>query len=112
MQLIHTKTCELTQSHIYDSLTLQFIKIETFFQVLLSLSRSLTCTDDMNNFVNIITCNNQSFKNMSTFLSLSQVILCSADCYVVTMLYEILHAFTQAKQTWTSLNKSDTVYRE
>ena len=47
---------------------------------------------------------------MSTLLCLLQFKLSTADCNIVTMINEVLHAFLQAQETWTTINKSDAIY--
>jgi len=97
MQLLTPQTCQLTQAHINNGLALQFVKIETLFQITLCVSRSLAGTDNVHNFINIIAGNNQSFKDMSTLLSLLQIIFRTTNSHIMTMLHEILHAFFQTQ---------------
>ena len=66
----------------------------------------------MNHFVYIVARNNQSFQDVRTILSLTQVILGTTDSYVMTMLYEILNTFLQAQCTWTTFHQGDIVHGE
>ena len=110
MQLLQTQACQLAEAHINDSLTLQFVEFETLLQVALSIRRRLAGTDDMNHLINIIAGDNQSLEDMSTLLCLLQFKLSTADCNIVTMFNEVLHAFLQTQEAWTTINKSDTIY--
>ena len=49
---------------------------------------------------------------MSASFCLCFIKLSATDCYVVTVLYEILDAFLQSEQTWTSLYQCDAIDRE
>ena len=49
---------------------------------------------------------------MGTFFSFTQIILCTADNYVVTMLYEILDEVFQVQQARTSVYQCYVVYAE
>ena len=68
----------------------------------------LALVDDMNNFVDIIACDDKTFQDMSTLLCFLQLVLGTADCYVMTVLHKVLDAFLEGKQTRTSFDKSDT----
>ena len=110
MQLLQTQACQLAEAHINDSLTLQFVEFKTLLQVALSIRRRLAGTDDMNHLINIVAGDNQSFEDMSTLLCLLQFKLSTTDCNIVTMFNEVLHAFLQTQEAWTTINKSDTIY--
>ena len=110
MQLLQTQACQLAEAHVNDSLTLQFVEFKTLLQVALSIRRRLAGTDDMNHLINIIAGDNQSLEDMSTLLCLLQFKLSTTDCNIMTMINEVLHAFLQTQETWTAINKSDTIY--
>ena len=112
MQLIHTQSGQLRESHVYDSLRLYFVQVETLLQVALSIARSLRSTYDVHHLVDVVAGDDESFKNVGTFLCLLQVKLGAAYSHIVTMLHEVLHTFLQRQQTWASLHQSDTVHRE
>ena len=96
VQLFQAQAGQLAQSHIHDGLTLQFIQLESLLQVALGIGWSLAGTDDVNHLVDVVAGDDQSFEDMSTLLRLLQFKLGAADSYVVTMVYEVLHAFLQA----------------
>ena len=110
MQLFQTQACQLTESHINDCLTLQFIQFKTLLQVALSIRWSLAGTNDMYYLINIITSDNQTFKNVGTLLCLLQLELSTTDCYIMTMVNKVLHAFLQAQETWTTIDKSNAIH--
>ena len=112
MKLIYTQTCELRQTHIYDSLRLDIVNLKTLLQVNLCLAWSLACTNDVYHLVDVVASDNQSFKDMSTFLSLTQFVLSTTDSYVMTMFNEVFNTFYKSKSAWTSLNQSDAIHRE
>ena len=55
MQLVHTQSGQLTQTHIYNGFTLQLVKIKALFQVALCIGRSLTCSNNVYNLIDVIT---------------------------------------------------------
>ena len=110
MQLFQTQACQLTESHINDCLTLQFIQFKTLLQVALSIRWSLAGTNDMYYLINIITSDNQTFKNVSTLLCLLQLELSTTDCYIMTMINEVLHAFLQTQKARTTIDKSNAIH--
>ena len=112
MELVHTQAGQLTQAHIDNGLTLQFVEFETRFQVALGLNRGLTATNNMHNFVDIVASYNQTFENMGTLLRLFQVVFRAANGHIMPVLHEILHTFFQAQQAWTALHKGNTIHRE
>jgi DNA gyrase subunit A len=75
-----------------------------------NLGEVIAGTDDMNHLINIIAGDNQSLEDMSTLLCLLQFKLSTTDCNIMTMINEVLHAFLQTQETWTAINKSDTIY--
>ena len=93
MQLLKTKSRQLAQTHVHDSLRLQLVKIEALFQIALGVRRSLRGSDDMYHLVDIVAGNYQSFKDMSPLLRLFKVKLRAAYRHVMTMLNEVFHAF-------------------
>ena len=112
MQLIHTQSSQLRESHVYDSLRLYFVQVESLLQVALSVARSLRSAYDVHHLVDVVASDDESFENVGTLLRLLQVELCAAYSHVVTMLYEVLHTLLQRQQTWASLHQSDAVHRE
>ena len=101
MQLVDTQARQLAQSHVDDGLRLQFVEIESFLEVALGVSRCLALADDVDHLVDIIHGNDESFKNVSSFLSLFQVVLRTADGHLMAMIDEIADTFAQAQQAWT-----------
>ena len=95
MELIDTQTCELGETHINDSLRLELVEFEAYFEVALSVGRCLTVTDDTNHLVDIVDGDDQTLEDVGTLLSLAQVILGATDRNVVTVLYEILDALLE-----------------
>ena len=112
MQLLQTESCQLRQAHINNSLTLNLVQFEALLQIALCIRRSLACSDDMNYFVDIVACDDKAFQDMSTLLCFLQLVLGTADCYVMTVLHKVLDAFLEGKQTRTSLDEGYTVDRE
>ena len=112
MQLVHTQSGQLTQTHIYNSFTLQLVKIKALFQVALCIGRSLTCSDNVYNLIDVITSDDQAFKDMSTLLRLLQIVFCASNSHIMTMFNEIFHTFFQTQQPWTAFYKRNVVYRE
>ena len=112
MQLIHTQTSKLSQAHVYNSLRLDFVELESFLQVALCVAWCLRGTDNMNHLVDIVACNDESFKDMCTFLCLLKVELGTTYCNVMTMLYKVLNTFLKSKQAWTAIDQCNAVDRE
>ena len=112
MELIDTQTCQLSQTHIYDSLRLELVQLEAGLQVTLSVGWGLTVSNNVYYLVDIVYGDDQSLEDMSTLLSLAKVVLGTTDSYIMTMFNEVLHTLLQGEQTWTSLHQGDIVYRE
>ena len=110
MQLIDTQTCQLRQTHINDSLRLQFIQIEAFLQVALSIAGGLAVTDDVYHLVDVVDSNNQTFQDVGTLLCFSQIVLGATDGHIMTMLNEILDALLEGQQAGTSLHQCDVIH--
>ena len=66
----------------------------------------------MHHFIDIVTSNDQSLQNVGTLLGLAQIILRTADRYIMTMLYKIFHTISETQQTWATLHQCDAVHRE
>ena len=109
VELINTQTCELSQTHINDSLRLKLIEIEASLQVALSISRSLRVTNNMYNLVDIIYGDDQALEDVGTLLSLAQIVLGTTDGNIVAMLNEVLDTLLERKQAGTTLNQSDVI---
>ena len=112
MQLVHTQTGELCQTHVDDGLRLNLVKLETLLQVALCVARGLRTTDDVNHLVDIVASNDEAFEYVCTLLCLLKVELCTAYCYVVTMLNEVLYTLLEGQQAWTAIDQSNAVDRE
>jgi hypothetical protein len=65
------KTSQTTELHRKDSCCLDLAEFESLHQVLLSFFRSLSGTDHLDYFVDVIKCNLETFEDMSTFLCLT-----------------------------------------
>ena len=79
MQLLLLKSSELRQTHFYDSFCL-----------------------------NIVQFNDESTKNVLSFLSLSQIKTCATNDNIVTMIYKLLDTFFQCKQFGAHLSGRST----
>ena len=103
MEVIETKLRELRQTHVYDSLRLKLIQVETFLQVALCIRRALTATDDMHYLVDVVAGVDQSFEDMCTLFGFVQIELGAADGHLMTVLYEVSNAFLQREKLRTEL---------
>ena len=112
MQLVDTQTCQLAEAHIHDGLRLQLVQVETSLQVTLGITGCLRVADDVHHFVDIVHGNNQALQDVSSLLSLAQVVLRAAYGYVVTMLYEVFNTLLERQQTGATLHQGDVVDRE
>ena len=110
MQLIDAESCQLRKAHVNNRFRLQFVKVETFFQIALSIGRCLRRTNDAHHFVNIVASNNQTFQNMCTLLRFLQVELGTTDGYIMAMFNEIFNAFFQCKKARTTFHQSDAIH--
>ena len=110
MQLIHTQTCQLAQAHVNDGLRLQFVKFETLFQVALCIRRCLGGPNDVYHLVDIVTGDNQSFKDMCPFLCLAQFKFGTTDGDIMSVVNKVHHTFLQCEQFGATLNQSDAIH--
>ena len=110
MELIHAQARELREAHIHDGLRLQLVELETSLQIALGIGRRLTVSNNVDNLVDVVHGDNQSFENVGTLLRLLQVVLRATDGHVVTMLHEIFHAFLQREQARTALYERNVIH--
>ena len=83
------QTCQRTQTHIYDSGSLQIGQAETLREGSLCLIHALGVANDANNLVDIILCNEQTENNVHTLLGLAQIVAATAYHNLVAMIYEV-----------------------
>ena len=112
VQLFQTETCELAEPHVHDSLRLQFVEVEPFFEVTLSFRRSFRRANYPHHLVDVVAGDDKTFENMRALLRLGQIVLGAPDGHLMSVLHEILHTFPQCEQSRTSFNQSDAIHGE
>ena len=110
MELIHAQARELREAHIHDGLRLQLVELETSLQIALGIGRRLAISNNVDNLVDVVHGDDESFENVGTLLRLLQVVLRATDGHVVTMLHEIFHAFFQREQARTTLYERNVIH--
>ena len=95
MELLYAQACELREAHINDGLRLDLVELEALLEVTLGVGGCLAVADDVYHLVDIVDGNDQAFEDVSTLLSLAQVVLGAADGDIVAVLYEVLDAILE-----------------
>ena len=103
-QLVHAQTCELCQTHVYDGLRLELVKLETLLKVALGVDGGLAGSDDVDHLIDIVARDDETLNDVGTVLCFLQVKLGAADHNIVTMLYEVGDAVFQREKTRTALH--------
>ena len=95
VELLYAQACELRETHIDDGLRLDLVELEALLEVTLGVGGCLAVADDVYHLVDIVDGNDQAFEDVSTLLSLAQVVLGAADGDIVAVLYEVLDAILE-----------------
>ena len=109
MKFLLLQACELSQSHIHDSLRLHFIQSEALLQVLLSVLGRLALLDDLHHLVNIVRGDDQTLQDMSPLFCLAQIVFRASDNHVVAVTDEIGDAVAQCQQFGATLHQCNGV---
>ena len=99
-QLLSFQTCQCTETHIHDCLSLNICQLKTIDQFLFRDLYVAGATDNSDYLIDIIQCFQQTFQNMSSLLSFIQIILCPSANYVLLMLKIILQHLFQIQNLW------------
>ncbi|OPZ46605.1 MAG: hypothetical protein BWY95_01698 [Bacteroidetes bacterium ADurb.BinA104] len=105
MQLILFQPGELPQAHIHDGSCLNISKPEPLHQPFTRNVSILRGPDDSYYLINIVTGNDQTFKYMSSLLSLVKIIFRPANNDIMPVTHEIAYYLLQGKGPGTALDK-------
>ena len=111
-QLLLHQVRQLTQTHLYDGFGLYLVQFETVHQTFDGGLRILGTANNMHDFVDVITRNNQTLQNMGTFFRLAQIILRPTDNHIVTMVHKVRDAILQRQQLGTPLHQRYAIHAE
>ena len=110
LNLFNFKTLQAAESHIEDGLCLDFGKTEALHKT--SLCIVVACTDDMDNFVDVVAGNLEAFEDMSAFASLLKVVFRSA-CHNLELMVKIrVEHFAECENLRLIVYKSQHIHRE
>ena len=86
-QLFPVQTLQGNQTHIADGLRLHIVQAESLHEALLGIV--VAGADDVNDFVDVVLGNQQTFQQVSTLLGLAQIVLGSAgqDVHLVCQVF-------------------------
>ena len=112
LQLLTLQTSEGTQTHIYDGTRLDEREGEALHKLLDSFLRLTGRTDDADDLVDIVDCDDQALEDVDTLLSLAQLKLCTAVDDIVTVLDEELDEITKVQQLRASLHERNIIDAE
>ena len=111
-QLLLHQVRQLTQTHLYDGFGLYLVQFETVHQTFDGGLRILGTANNMHDFVDVITRNNQTLQNMGTFFRLAQIILRPTDNHIVTMVHKVRDAILQRQQLGTPFHQRYAIHAE
>ena len=112
LQLLTLQTGEGTQTHIHDGTRLDEREGEALHKLLDSFLRLAGRTDDADDFVDIVDCDDQALEDVDTLLSLAQLKLRTAVDDIVTVLDEELDEITKVQQLRTALHERNIIDAE
>ena len=85
LNLSSFQTCQSSQTHIYNSLSLCIGKIKSLYKFFFGFLNIFSRTDDTYDFINVVKSNQQSFQDMCPLLSFIEVIFCSSGDHILLM---------------------------
>ena len=85
LDLLTFQSGQRTQTHIHDSLSLNICQSEAFYQCFLSSCHISAASDDIDDLINVIKGDQQTFQDMSPLLSLVQIIFCPSGNNILLM---------------------------
>ena len=112
LQLLTLQTGEGTQTHIHDGTRLDEREGEALHELLDSFLRLAGRTDDADDLVDIVDCDDQALEDVDTLLSLAQLKLCTAVDDIVTVLDEELDKVTKVQQLRAALDERNIIDAE
>ena len=112
LQLLTLQTGEGTQTHIHDGTRLDEREGEALHELLDSFLRLAGRTDDADDLVDIVDCDDQALEDVDTLLSLAQLKLCTAVDDIVTVLDEELDEITKVQQLRAALHERNIIDAE
>ena len=97
LQILNLQVSEAFELHIDNCLCLLVIKIESFFQAELCLLSGVASADNLDYFVDVIDCRNQSLQDVHSVLCDFEIINRAACDNFVTVIYEMLDKLFECK---------------
>ena len=99
-QFLSFQTCQCTETHIHDCLSLNICQLKTLDELLLGDLYVTGATDDADHFIDIIKCFQETFQNVGSLLGFIQIILCSSANNILLMFQIILQHLFQVQNFW------------
>ena len=112
LQLLTLQTGEGTQTHIHDGTRLDEREGEALHELLDSFLRLTGRTDDADDLVDIVDCDDQALEDMDSLLGLAQLKLRTAVDDIVTVLDEELDEVTKVQQLRAALHQRNIIDAE
>ena len=112
LQLLTLQTGEGTQTHIHDGTRLDEREGEALHELLDSFLRLAGRTDDTDDLVDIVDCDDQALEDVDTLLGLAQLKLRTAVDDIVTVLDEELDEVTKVQQLRAALHERNIIDAE
>ena len=96
-QLLSFQTCQCTETHIHDCLSLNVCQLKTLNKFLFRDLYITGTTDDTDHFIDIIKCFQEAFQNVGSLLGFIQIVLCSSANNILLMFQIILQHLFQVQ---------------
>ena len=111
-EFLNTQSCETTETHVNYGLCLLLVKSESLHQSRFCLIFVAASTDDFYYLVNCINGNDESLKDMLTFLSFLQLKLGATYNHVVAVIHETFNQLLEIEDFRTTVHKRKIDYAE
>ena len=111
-ELAVLKTCKGTKAHSHDSGSLKLAKAKALHKGLTGILRGTLCADKVYNLVDIVLRDEQTQNKVQTILRNLKVVLCTANNYLVAVIYEVSDKLLEVKKLWSAIYKGDIIYRK
>ena len=112
MQLVLLDSGKLSKTHLDNCGSLNLAEVEALHEGSPCIGRRLGSLDKTYHLVDVVRSDDQALNDVGTLLGLAELVLCTADNHLMTVLNEVADAVLECEQLWTSLYKSNTVHAE
>ena len=108
-QLVSFKPCQFLKTHVQDGPGLNLGEVKLVHQAVSRFFWSLARTNQSDDRINVVKCNDQSLKDVGAFLRFAQIVLGTANNHLVAMLHIVRHHLLQVKKLWSPFYQCNVV---